>query len=174
MTCREDDEMRVVDQLDSEGRVAAFELSNALVGRADICVLVRRAGAIVRKIDLRPIDGPDEFCEFELDGRSFVAWEPFSDSDAYWIGSHPPTSSRELLRLRAMFEASWPPIWPSVVRAVSVGSVVLGAFVVLGGTAVPHLGIALTGLVLVAGGVSEYRTLMGRLQGLTSHSATDK
>jgi hypothetical protein len=156
--------MRVVDHLDSEGRVAAFEISNALVGRADVCVLVRRAGAIVRRIDLRPFGGREEFCEFELDGRRFVASEPFSDSDAYWVGSHPPRSSPELLRLRATFEASRPPMWPSAVRAASVGSMMLGTVLVLGGVAVPSGGVVSAGLVLAVGGVCGYRSLRERLR----------
>jgi hypothetical protein len=64
-------------------------------------------------------------------------------------------------------------MWPSVVRDVSAGPVALGALLVLGGIAIPHLMSALAGLVLVAGGISGYRALVRRLHG-SSRSVAGK
>jgi len=78
--------MKVYDLLDKQGRVFAFEVNKLMLSR-------RRLSAIVSRIPrVRMIRTPglssavDEFCEFEIDGQRFVAWEPWGDSSRYWIG----------------------------------------------------------------------------------------
>ncbi len=52
----------------------------------------------------------EEFCEFELDGTKFVAWEPWNDNSRFWIGSKaaPATPTPHLSKVREAFERARP------------------------------------------------------------------
>ena len=78
--------MKVYNLLDSQGRVFAFEVNTFLLSRRRLSSIVRKIPQvrIIRTPDLLP--GEDEFCEFEIDGQGFVAWEPWGDSSRFWIG----------------------------------------------------------------------------------------
>src|SRR2546427_2304472 len=122
--------MRVYDLKDETGRVFAFEVDNFWLGR-------RGVAAVVRTIPGARLSGPiptgylDEFCEFELGGERFVAWEPFGDNSRYWIGPKPPVFSERTAAVRDAFVAYVPRKWFSTVRAVALGLLVAGAIVVL-------------------------------------------
>jgi hypothetical protein len=79
--------MKVHDLKDKEGRVFAFEISNLLLSRRKICKLIQSIPEmkILKKPNFRSRH-EEEFCEFEIQGQKFVAWEPFGDNDHYWIG----------------------------------------------------------------------------------------
>jgi hypothetical protein len=97
--------MKVYDQLDKEGRISAFEI-NVLLGRRRLCKLVRSIPGtrIIKAPGFRSFfKGEDEFCEFEIHGQKFVAWEPFGDNSRYWIGSNPSLWSEELEVVRKVF-----------------------------------------------------------------------
>ena|GEM_PF-1917631 len=109
--------MRVYDLMDKAGRVFAFEVNNAMLGRGGVARVVERiAGAtITKRYRLFRWDGDDEFCHFEVDGALFVVWEPWGDSNQYWIG---PADARvwvpqiekvrdAFLRARAAFGFVW-------------------------------------------------------------------
>ena len=76
--------VRVYDLKDEEGRVFAFEVDNAMLGRGGARRLVRRIPGA------RVADGPaansDEFCHFEVDGVQFRIWDPWGDNSRYWVG----------------------------------------------------------------------------------------
>ena len=99
--------MKVYDLNDTQGRVFAFEVDNTLLGRRGLCgivltipgvVLVREP--LVTLSELRE----EEFCEFEVDGVRFVAWEPFGDNSRYWIGSKPPRWAPQIETVREVFQ----------------------------------------------------------------------
>jgi hypothetical protein len=80
--------MQTYDIQDSKGRVFAFEIDNTGFGRS---VLVK----VVKKIpEVKILRVPkscswfreDVFCEFEVAGCIFEAWEPFGDNSRFWIG----------------------------------------------------------------------------------------
>jgi hypothetical protein len=81
--------MKVYDIMDKEGRIFAFEISNTFFGRNRLCNLVRSIPEtqIIKAPGFRSFfKGEDEFCEFEIRGQKFVAWEPWGDNSRYWIG----------------------------------------------------------------------------------------
>ncbi len=47
----------------------------------------------------------EEFCKFVVDGKKFVAWEPYGDSSRYWIGPEPIEPLPETQRVRDAFDA---------------------------------------------------------------------
>ena len=95
--------MQIYDLKDSEGRVYAFEVDNLLLRRAAVAMIVQSIpGARVLTLH-RSWWGPDEFCEFEVGGIRFTAWEPWGDSDRYWIGPEPPHFSEHTATVRAAF-----------------------------------------------------------------------
>ena len=34
--------------------------------------------------------GPDDFCEFVVDGKTFLVIEPFGDNSEFWVVAEPP------------------------------------------------------------------------------------
>lgn len=104
--------MRTYDIHDEQGRLHAFEVSNALLGRRQACAVIHdMAGAVVlrhaRRMFSREPDN-DEFCEFRVGNEIFVMWEPWGDNSRYWIGTRPPHTCAELEQVRAAFCAYRP------------------------------------------------------------------
>ncbi len=100
--------MRVYDLKDNDGRVFAFELDNLWLGRRGVARVVRT----IPDVSLIRVPEPvfswwaeEEFCEFELGGVRFVAWEPFGDNSRYWIGPRPPVFSEMTAAVRDAFVA---------------------------------------------------------------------
>jgi hypothetical protein len=98
--------MRIFDIQDSEGRVCAFEVSNFFFARLDVCGVVSRipAARLIRKPKMFSSFREDEFCEFEVEGVKFVAWEPFGDNTRYWIGPEPPRWVPQIDAVREAFK----------------------------------------------------------------------
>src|SRR3989338_10516651 len=91
--------MKVYDLKDKTGRVFAFEVDNLLLQR-------RGVGKVVRTIPgarITRVSGDDEFCEFEVEGKVFVAEEPWGDNSRYWIGPRPPEWCEPVATVRAAF-----------------------------------------------------------------------
>ncbi len=85
--------MEVYDIKDEHGRVFAFEVDNYDLGRHGACRIVARipGSRVARKQRRFALFGRDDFCEFELEGVSFIVEEPFGDNSRYWVG---PKSGR--------------------------------------------------------------------------------
>ena len=105
--------MRVYDLKDGQGRVFAFEIENLLISRHGVCSVVETIPSAVvierprRFLLVSPVT-PEEFCEFELEGQRFRAWEPFGDNSRYWIGPEPPKWCPQLDGVRKAFVAHVP------------------------------------------------------------------
>ena len=99
--------MKTYELLDSEGRVYAFEVNNSGLGRKGVCRVVETIlGAhIIRRPKLLSWFREEVFCEFEVDGKTFVAWEPHGDNSRYWIGPEPPRWLPETQSVRDAFDA---------------------------------------------------------------------
>jgi hypothetical protein len=73
-----------------DGKEFAFEVKNFHLGRKGLCRLVARIPGctVVRKPSRFRWSFWDEpeFCEFELEGVRFAAWETWGDSSRYWVG----------------------------------------------------------------------------------------
>jgi len=83
--------MKTYDLKDKEDRVYAFEVGNFMLTRGGLCRLVRRIPGC--RVTRRPTpfmrwssEENEEFCEFEVDGVPFVAWEPWGDNSRFWVG----------------------------------------------------------------------------------------
>lgn len=53
-----------------------------LVHRIPGCRVTRRPIPFMRW----SVQEKEEFCEFEVDGVTFVAWEPWGDNSRFWVG----------------------------------------------------------------------------------------
>src|SRR5262249_556173 len=77
-----------------DGKDSAFEVGNFHLGRRGLCRLVSRIpGCVVVRKPSRfrwSLEDEEEFCEFELDGVRFVAWEPYGDNSRDWVGPKSP------------------------------------------------------------------------------------
>src|SRR5689334_1769790 len=90
---------------DEQGRLFAFEVPNWRIGRRGVCGVVRRIpGAILtRRPMLLSWFQEEVFCEFEVDGATFVAEEPWGDNSRYWIGPEPPQWLAQTERVHRVF-----------------------------------------------------------------------
>jgi hypothetical protein len=98
--------MRTRDLRDDQGQLIGFQMSNTLVSRRGvgrIAATVPHVRVMVRPT-LLGLFGNDVFCEFDVGHVRFVAWEPFGDSDCYWIATHAGTPAPEVDVVRAAFE----------------------------------------------------------------------
>ena len=99
--------MKTYEILDEDGRIFAFEVNNAGLGRKGVCRVVETIpGARITRRP-RPLSWLREevFCEFEVGGKTFVAWEPFGDNSRYWIGPEPTRWLPQTTSVREAFEA---------------------------------------------------------------------
>jgi hypothetical protein len=83
--------MTIYELKDKDGRIFAFEVDNVLLSRRGVCRILRSVPGvrILRAPRFLSRFREEEFCEFELGGRRFKAWEPFGDNSRYWIGPEP-------------------------------------------------------------------------------------
>jgi len=80
--------MKIYDIQTSEGKIAAFEVDNLLIGRRGACRIVESIpGAKVQKHPaLFSWLREHVFCQFALEDQLFEIGEPFGDNSRYWIG----------------------------------------------------------------------------------------
>jgi hypothetical protein len=97
--------MQTRDLRERDGRLTGFIVGNMFLDRHDISnVVAKIPGAeIGRKQRRFAFVGPDDFCEFVVDGKTFLVIEPFGDNSEYWIVAQPPEESSELAKVREAF-----------------------------------------------------------------------
>lgn len=100
--------MKTYDLLDAQGRVFAFEIDNALIGRRGVCRVVSSIpGAEVHR---RPLFlswfRESVFCEFEVQGHRFEVEEPFGDNSRYLVGASEPGWKPPFEQVHAAFRAA--------------------------------------------------------------------
>ena len=118
--------MHIYDLYDKQGRAFAFEIDNLVISRGAVAEVVRSiAGARVLH-QSHSWWGPDVFCEFEIGGMQFQAWEPWGDNSRYWIGPKPPEFCEQTAIVRAAFAAYSP-------RPLRSASVTVKLALILGG-----------------------------------------
>lgn len=99
--------MKTFDVRDMQGRLLAFEVSNTWLSRRKCCIIISRIPGveIVRKPKLLSFfSGEEEFCEFKIGTHNFIVWEPFGDSNRYYIGEANQASVDEIKILKEYFE----------------------------------------------------------------------
>lgn len=91
--------MKVWEFRNEQGELGSFEIPN--IGRSRLCRFVRKTFGCTVTRNRRD----DEFAEFRLSARNFVAWEAWGDSSRYLIHEKPGAQpSPELETLKAAFE----------------------------------------------------------------------
>ena len=99
--------MRTYELLDDEGRLYAFEVNNTGLGRNRFCRVVENVpGArIVRRPKFLSWFREEVFCEFDVDGVTYIGWEPYGDNSRFWVGPEPTAWHPQTELVRESFEA---------------------------------------------------------------------
>ena len=103
--------MKARDMHNDAGIRTGFRISSARIGRHGVAKVAESIPGvqIVRKQARFAIQGRDDFCEFILDGQTFLAIEPFGDNTEFWIVAEPPAAECEQLdQVQAAFRAHRP------------------------------------------------------------------
>jgi hypothetical protein len=97
--------MRTRDLREKDGRLTGFIVSNLFLSRRGLPrVVATIPGAEVRRKQQRfAFSAPDDFCEFVVEGKNFLAIEPFGDNSEYWVVAEPPEESPQLAKVREAF-----------------------------------------------------------------------
>jgi len=98
--------MKTRELRSDDGRLTGFSVSNLLLGRHGVPrVVAGILGAkVIRKQRRFTISAPDDFCEFVVDGKTFLAIEPFGDNSEFWLVTEPPEECTQLEAVRRAFE----------------------------------------------------------------------
>jgi hypothetical protein len=102
--------MTTYDLKDQHGRVFAFEIDNGLLDRRGFVRIVQSLPGVRLTREPTPwrLSIDEQFCEFDFRGVHFTVWEPFGDSDRYWIGPEPPAWAPEVVEVRDLFGRAGP------------------------------------------------------------------
>ena len=110
--------MKTYDIKDHDGRVFAFEVDNALLGRHAACRIARAipGAQVVRQPRFLSWWREEVFCEFLVGALKFEMSEPFGDNSRYWIGpaGDDPADMRpteEIVLIRAAFARAGGRAW---------------------------------------------------------------
>jgi hypothetical protein len=98
--------MNIYSLRDKEGRVFAFEVANTSITRRSVVAIAMsiQEAIVTRKPKFLSWFREEEFCEFQVSGKTFVAWEPYGDNSRYWIGPKPSEWSEQISVVRDAFE----------------------------------------------------------------------
>ena len=99
-------DMKTDNLRNDDGTINGFIVSNLLLGRHDVPRIVATipGATIIRKQKRFMLSAPDDFCEFVVEGKTFVAIEPFGDNSEYWIVTEPPEECPQIETVRRAFE----------------------------------------------------------------------
>ncbi len=97
--------MKVYDLHDKEGRNFAFEIGNSFIDRSEVARIVKAipGATLIKKPRTFSWVSEEEFCEWEINGVRFKAWEPFGDNSRYWIGPESAQSTPEIQMIKDAF-----------------------------------------------------------------------
>lgn len=97
--------MRTKPLREHDGRLFAFEVDNAGLGRRGAVRVVEAIDGVVVLTRPKFLSWFREevFCTFQFGGRTFQIWEPYGDNSMYWVGSIPPGSCPEIEQLHDAF-----------------------------------------------------------------------
>jgi len=97
--------MKTSEIRNDEGRLIGFSVSNVLLSRHRVPKIVTSIpGARIRRKQRRfVLSAPDDFCEFEVEGKTFLAIEPFGDNSCFWLVTEPPEDCPQIAKVRDAF-----------------------------------------------------------------------
>lgn len=97
--------MKTRDLRNDQGQLTGFIVSNLLLGRHGVPRIVGRipGAKVVRKQKRFVVSAPDDFCEFIVDGKTFLTIEPFGDNSEFWVVTEPPEECPQIETVRRAF-----------------------------------------------------------------------
>ena len=97
--------MKTTEMRNDQGTLTCFRVSNLFLSRHGIPKIVSRIPGvqILRKQKPFRFSGPDYFCEFTLDGKKFLAIEPFGDNSEFWVVCEPPEECPQFKKIENAF-----------------------------------------------------------------------
>jgi hypothetical protein len=114
--------MKTYDLTYDDGHVFGFEVSNTFLPRSTACRVAQRIPGAKLIRDPRIFPREDVFCEFELEGVTFMLWEPWGDNSRYWISPKTGEPVPQTDRVREEF-TRWHPFgffqhWVACLRRI--------------------------------------------------------
>jgi hypothetical protein len=99
--------MKTRDLRNDQGQLTGFSVSNLLLSRHGVPRIVADipGAQLVRKQKRFALFAPDDFCEFTVEGKTFLAIEPFGDNSEFWVVTEPPEECPQIEVVRRAFEA---------------------------------------------------------------------
>ena len=97
--------MKTRDLRNDQGQLIGFCVSNLLLSRHVVPKVVKsiQGAQVGRKQKRFAPSAQDDFCEFIVDGKTFLAIEPFGDNSEYWIVTEPPEECVQVEKVRHAF-----------------------------------------------------------------------
>ena len=98
--------MKTRDLRNNQGQLIGFSVGNFLLSRHGVPKIVANipSAEIVRKQKRFALFAPDDFCEFIVQGKTFLAMEPFGDNSEFDIITEPPEECPQIETVRRAFE----------------------------------------------------------------------
>jgi hypothetical protein len=99
------DVMKTKELRNKDGQLTGFSVANSFLSRHAVPrVVASIPGAqIVRKQRRFALAGRDDFWEFIVDGKTFLAIEPFGENAEFWVVAEPPEECPQIAKVRAAF-----------------------------------------------------------------------
>lgn len=84
--------MKTREMRNDSGIVTGFAISSTLLTRWGVPKILRTipGAQLIRKQRPFRLTGPDDFCEFSVEGKTFLVIEPFGDNSEFWVVAEPP------------------------------------------------------------------------------------
>jgi hypothetical protein len=97
--------MKTRELRNDDGALTGFIVSNTFLSRHGVPKVVASipGAKVIRKQRPFRFAGPDDFCEFIVDGKTFLAIEPFGDNSEFWVVTEPPEECPQLATVRQAF-----------------------------------------------------------------------
>jgi len=99
--------MKTKELKNDSGIVTGFSVGSTRLTRWGVPKIIRTipGAQLIRKQSPFRLAGPDDFCEFTLDGKRFLVIEPFGDNSEFWVIAEPPEPQCfPLTKVRGAFE----------------------------------------------------------------------
>jgi hypothetical protein len=98
--------MKTRDLRNDQGQLTGFSVSNLFLSRHGVPNIVADipGASLVRKQRRLAVTAPDDFCEFTVEGKTFLAIEPFGDNSEFWVVTEPPEECPQIETVRRAFE----------------------------------------------------------------------
>jgi hypothetical protein len=90
------------------GVITGFSVGSARLTRWGVPKIIRSipGARLVRTQRSFRLAGPDDFCEFVVDGQTFLVIEQFGDNSEFWVVAEPPEPEcPPLAKVRSAFES---------------------------------------------------------------------